>query len=151
MCFLVLLYILFFFKQKTAYEMRISDWSSDVCSSDLAAVNSLTRYVATQYGKRGIRCNTVSPGMIKTEKSIATMTDEQFATIEKHKLTPYLGRPDDIANAAVYLASDASRFVTAQLLCVDGGLTAHMPHVADFRAAFEADPEIGSTRLNSSH
>src|SRR3546814_12893855 len=97
--------------------MRISDWSSDVCSSDLAsltgdfinpayaaskaAVNSLTRYVATQYGKRGIRCNTVSPGMIKTEKSIATMTDEQFATIEKHKLTPYLGRPDDIENPAV--------------------------------------------------
>src|SRR3546814_20320189 len=78
--------------------------------------------------------------MIKTEKSIATMTDEQFATIEKHKLTPYLGRPDDIANAAVYLASDDSRFVPAQLLCVDGGITAHMPHVAEFRAAFEADP-----------
>src|SRR3546814_16041469 len=79
--------------------------------------------------------------MIKTEKSIATMTDEQFATIEKHKLTPYLGRPDDIANAAVYLASDDSRFVTAQLLFVDGGITAHMPHVAEFRAAFEADPD----------
>src|SRR3546814_20893400 len=79
--------------------------------------------------------------MIKTEKSIATMTDEQFATIEKHKLTPYLGRPDDIASAAVYLASDDSRFVTAQLLCVDGGITAHMPHVAEFRAAFEADPD----------
>src|SRR3546814_6010315 len=101
-------------------------------------------YVATQYGKRGIRCNTVSPGMIKTEKSIATMTDEQFATIEKHKLTPYLGRPDDIANAAVYLASDDSRFVTAQLLCVDGGITAHMPHVAEFR-------DRKSTRLNSNH
>src|SRR3546814_7376930 len=119
--------------------MRISDWSSDVCSSDLAsltgdfinpayaaskaAVNSLTRYVATQYGKRGIRCNTVSPGMIKTEKSIATMTDEQFATIEKPKLTTYLGRPDDIANAAVFLASDDSRFVTAPLLFVDGDRT----------------------------
>src|SRR3546814_18739563 len=91
--------------------MRMSDCSSDGCSSDL----------------RGIRCNTVSPGVIKTEKSIATMTDEQFATIEKHKLTPYLGRPDDIAHAAVYLASDDSRFVTAQLLCVDGGITAHPP------------------------
>src|SRR3546814_15940571 len=82
----------------------------------------------------------MSPGMIKTEKSIATMTDEQFATIEKHQLTPYLGRPDDIANAAVYLASDDSRFVTAQLLCVDGGITAHMPQSAEFRADFE---EIG--------
>src|SRR3546814_1853166 len=89
--------------------------------------------------------------MIKTEKSIATMTDEQFATIEKHKLTPYLGRPDDIANAAVYLASDDSRFVTAQLLCVDGGITAHMPHVAEFRAAFEPDPDNREVRRSDEH
>src|SRR3546814_5149845 len=42
----------FFFKQKTAYEMRISDWSSDVCSSDLALINEIGRYITSAGGKR---------------------------------------------------------------------------------------------------
>src|SRR3546814_13752396 len=92
------------------------DFINPAYAASKAAVNSLTRYVATQYGKRGIRCNTVSPGMIKTEKTIATMTDEQFATIEKHKLTTSLGRHADIPHAAVHLTSAHTRLVNTQLL-----------------------------------
>src|SRR3546814_1642913 len=45
MCCVVVVYVFFFFKQKTAYEMRISDWSSDVCSSDLAALRGSPRFL----------------------------------------------------------------------------------------------------------
>jgi NAD(P)-dependent dehydrogenase (short-subunit alcohol dehydrogenase family) len=51
----------------------------------------------------------------------------------RHHLTPRLGRPADIASAVVFLASDEAAFITGQTLCVDGGLLAHQPYVADLR------------------
>lgn len=51
--------------------------------------------------------------------------------LEAHHLTPALGEPEDIAAAVVFLASDAARFVTGQILPVDGGFLAHLPTVAD--------------------
>src|SRR3546814_1359583 len=51
----VVLYCFFFFKQKTAYEMRISDWSSDVCSSDLALSEALVGAPRRRHGKSGVR------------------------------------------------------------------------------------------------
>src|SRR3546814_2447433 len=64
----------FFFKQKTAYEMRISDWSSDVCSSDLynvmgvakAALEASVRYLAVDLGPAGVRVNAISAGPMRT-------------------------------------------------------------------------------------
>jgi NAD(P)-dependent dehydrogenase (short-subunit alcohol dehydrogenase family) len=101
-----------------------------------AAIDSLTRYVATQYGKKGVRCNTVSPGMIITENAMDVHTDESLALIERHALTPYLGRPEDIAAMVALLASDEGRFVTGQTIAVDGGYIAHFPHVADVYEQF---------------
>src|SRR3546814_5919391 len=75
LCFFLLLFcmcfIVFFFKQKTAYEMRISDWSSDVCSSDLYATSKhavvgLTEALALEGKPHGIRVNAVAPGTMKT-------------------------------------------------------------------------------------
>src|SRR3546814_3022958 len=57
---------IFFFKQKTSYEMRISDWSSDVCSSDLAALSAVCRAVALEGQPAGIRANVVMLGLIDT-------------------------------------------------------------------------------------
>jgi NAD(P)-dependent dehydrogenase (short-subunit alcohol dehydrogenase family) len=106
-----------------------------------AAIDSLSRYVATQYGKKNIRCNVVSPGMIITENAMASHTDQSLALIERHALTPYLGRPEDIAAMVALLASDDGRFVTGQTICVDGGYLAHFAHVADVYAHFWAGIE----------
>lgn len=87
-------------------------------------LDTLTQVVATGYGKAGVRCNAVAPGIVATE-AIASFSEERRAALLEAHLTPQLGRPEDIADAVVYLASDASRYVTGQVICVDGGLTAH--------------------------
>jgi NAD(P)-dependent dehydrogenase (short-subunit alcohol dehydrogenase family) len=109
-------------------------------ASSKAAINCLTQYVATQYGKRGIRCNVVSPGLVVTPNVFLSNSQEQLDRIEKHKLTPYLGAPEDIAAAVAYLASDDARFVTAQVLVVDGGIIDHMPYFSEVIENFNADP-----------
>ena len=53
--------------------------------------------------------------------------------LEEHHLTPRVGRPEDIAQAVLYLASDAASFVTGQILNVDGGILSHTPPYADLR------------------
>jgi len=100
-----------------------------------AAVNTLTQYVATQYGKQGIRCNAILPGLIMTPAVGVGLDASTVDRILDHHLTPYVGHPDDIAAMVAYLASDEARYVTAQLLRVDGGITSHSPMVADTRAA----------------
>jgi NAD(P)-dependent dehydrogenase (short-subunit alcohol dehydrogenase family) len=112
------------------------DYYAPAYAASKAAINCLTTYVATQYGKQNIRCNAVSPGLILTGTAIANNTEAQLAEIESHSLTPYLGKPDDIAAAVAYLASDDARFVTGQVLAVDGGYVSHMPHVAANAAIF---------------
>ena len=97
-----------------------------------AALVSLTRYVATEFGKQGIRCNAISPGFIVIPDKPGR--DAVAATMLRHHLTPRLGAPDDVAALVVFLASDESEFITGQNICVDGGLLAHQPFVADFRS-----------------
>jgi NAD(P)-dependent dehydrogenase (short-subunit alcohol dehydrogenase family) len=96
-----------------------------------AALISLTRYVATEFGKQGIRSNAISPGFIVIPEKADREAVE--ATMLRHHLTPRLGRPEDIAALVVFLASDESAFITGQNICVDGGLLAHQPFLADFR------------------
>jgi len=107
-----------------------------------AGVDSLTRYVATQYGKRGIRCNSIAPGVIATPALEANIPPEMIAIYEQSHLTPRLGSPEDIANAVVFLVSDAAGFITGQTLSVDGGLLAHHPTYAAFRAQQRADEDL---------
>jgi NAD(P)-dependent dehydrogenase (short-subunit alcohol dehydrogenase family) len=99
-----------------------------------AAINVLTQYAATEFGKDGIRVNAVAPGLITTRASEesghgGSMSEVMLA----NHLTPRLGTPADVANAVLYLASDESGFVTGQVLCVDGGLGAHAPYVSELR------------------
>jgi len=98
-----------------------------------AAVNCLTQYVATQYGKRGIRCNAILPGLIMTPAVATGMSQEAVDMILDHHMTAQAGRPEDIAAMVAFLASDESRYVTGQLLRVDGGITSHAPTYADTR------------------
>jgi NAD(P)-dependent dehydrogenase (short-subunit alcohol dehydrogenase family) len=95
-----------------------------------AGVHSLSQSIATAYGKRNIRCNTVAPGFIDTPTTRA-MGDQFFQMTLDNNVLPYLGRPEDIAEATAFLLSDAARYITGQLLPVDGGQTIHLPVVAD--------------------
>lgn len=109
------------------------DLSHPAYGASKAALNSLTQYVATQHGKQGVRCNAIAPGFIVTEASDGSAYGEVRETMLRHHLTPRLGRPEDVAAAVVFLASDESAFITGQTICVDGGLLAHAPYVADLR------------------
>lgn len=95
-----------------------------------AAVHSLTQSIATAYGKRSIRCNTIAPGFIDTPTT-RNMGEQFFQMTLDNNVLPYLGQPDDIAQAALFMLSDAARYVTGQILAVDGGQTVHLPVVAD--------------------
>jgi NAD(P)-dependent dehydrogenase (short-subunit alcohol dehydrogenase family) len=91
-----------------------------------AGVNALTLYVATSHGKRGVRANTILPGLVITDAVRAHLDDKTLASLGKATLTPSVGQPEDIADVVVFLASDESRYVTGQMLAVDGGMSAHV-------------------------
>lgn len=88
-----------------------------------AALNALTRSIAVDYGKHGVRANTISPGFVLNDRRDAAITDEQRARYERMHLTR-LGVAGDVAQAAVYLASREAEFVTGVNLPVDGGSSA---------------------------
>jgi NAD(P)-dependent dehydrogenase (short-subunit alcohol dehydrogenase family) len=94
-------------------------------------LDTLTLYIATAYGKRGIRCNTVAPGPILTETMHKNQPAEMIAMRLRHALTPYLGEPGDVAQMIAFLASTDARFITGQLIDIDGGIKAHQPWYAD--------------------
>jgi NAD(P)-dependent dehydrogenase (short-subunit alcohol dehydrogenase family) len=96
-----------------------------------AGVAALTKFVATQYGKEGIRCNTVCPGLMVTPAVDSIVDADAQQMMLRHHLAPRLGRPEDISHLVVYLASDESAFVNGQLIGVDGGVLAHVPYYAD--------------------
>lgn len=89
------------------------------------AVDAMTRALATDWGPKGIRVNSIAPGIITTaiwEESRATvpgLIEELAETIPLKRW----GGSDDIADVVLFFASDASRYVTAQTLTVDGGMT----------------------------
>jgi NAD(P)-dependent dehydrogenase (short-subunit alcohol dehydrogenase family) len=94
------------------------------------AVVSLTRFIAAQYGRHNIRCNAISPGFILTPRKI----ERPKAVVDifaRHTLVPYHGHPDDVGYTALFLASDEARFITGQVIEVDGGMHCHSPAMAD--------------------
>jgi NAD(P)-dependent dehydrogenase (short-subunit alcohol dehydrogenase family) len=98
-------------------------------STSKAALLGLTRSIATTYGKRGIRCNTLCPGATHDEAHKSAMQSEWWDLVERTRLTPRIGKPDDIANMVVFLASEKASYITGQTFLVDGGGTAHQPWV----------------------
>lgn len=93
-----------------------------------AAVIGLTKSVAADYVTNGIRANAICPGTVDTPslaERIRASGDEELARqafIDRQPMKR-LGTPEEIANVAVYLASDESRFMTGQTIVIDGGIT----------------------------
>ena len=85
---------------------------------------ALVRNIAVEYGPHNIRANAIAPGLIKTDFARALWENPDFLN-ERLQSTPLrrIGEPDDIAGAAVFLASKAASFMTGQVLVVDGGVT----------------------------
>lgn len=89
-------------------------------------VVALTKSMATDFGKQGIRVNCIAPGPIATPAIAELSKDPQWLQRQLDRLLlGALGKPDDIAYAALYLASDESAFTTGLTMLVDGGATAH--------------------------
>jgi NAD(P)-dependent dehydrogenase (short-subunit alcohol dehydrogenase family) len=89
-------------------------------------IHALTRQMAVECGPLGIRVNALSPGLIVTEAFARRLAPEDVRLTEEAYPLGRLGRPEDVAEAALFLASDAAGFVTGVDLPVDGGLTAQL-------------------------
>lgn len=92
-----------------------------------AALIHLTKSLALEYGRFGVRANVVSPGSIRTPAVAGMITPEQERRDEETTPLGRAGVPDDIARAILFLCSDLAGFITAQNLVVDGGATARFP------------------------
>ena len=117
-----------------SYDGFVADPGLAVYCASKGGVHALSKAIAVDHGGDGIRCNVICPGWIKTEMleeylgSQNDGADAEQLIIAQHPLGR-LGRPEDIANLALWLASDESNFATGQLFVHDGGLTAHAPYV----------------------
>ncbi len=95
-----------------------------------AALESITRYFAFEYGPKGITSNVISPGIVETESSeyyAREKRDMFYSNAIAHTPLGRLTQPEDVGKVALFFASDASAFITGQVLNVDGGLTLSMP------------------------
>jgi gluconate 5-dehydrogenase len=91
-----------------------------------AGIVALTRSQAEAWSPRGVCCNAVAPGFVRTPMTEPVFEREGAAeALAARTMVGRNGTPDDFAGIAVFLASDASAYVTGQLICVDGGFSAH--------------------------
>jgi len=91
-------------------------------ASSKGGVNALTRALASQLAPHGVRVNAIAPGVIYTERARAEGLYDP-AVLGAAIPLGRVGRPEDIADLAVYLASERAAYVTGQVVCADGGLT----------------------------
>jgi len=108
-------------------------------SSSKAAVIQMTRAIAASHGIHGIRANAIAPGMTMTPALRDAFPPPLRVAVESETLRDTLGVPEDIAEAAAFLASDAARNITGQVLVADGGCASHVPGIAQFRAFFSGE------------
>ncbi|MCU1429933.1 MAG: 3-oxoacyl-(acyl-carrier-protein) reductase [Actinomycetia bacterium] len=100
-------------------------------SASKAALQALTRSVATSHGRRGIRCNGIAPGLVATPDAQKNLDPTMFDVYRRNRLLDTVGTPDQVAAIATYLASDDAAYVTGQTFVVDGGACAHQPWYRD--------------------
>ena len=93
-----------------------------------AAEAQLARNLAVEWGARGIRVNAIAPGVVKTDFARALYdTPKAAALVANMTCLKRLGEPADIAGVAVFLASEAARYITGQMILVDGGASIFSP------------------------
>ncbi|HJT48078.1 MAG TPA: glucose 1-dehydrogenase [Nitrososphaeraceae archaeon] len=88
-----------------------------------AANLGITKHIAAEFGKYGIRCNAIAPGTIATQRNWDRLTTQQRVDIVRSIPLGRAGKPDEIAGVTLVLASDYASFITGQTIVVDGGET----------------------------
>ena len=86
-------------------------------------INAFIRTVALEVAREGITVNGVEPGYIRTAAMELLADEAGMAQMAKYIPLGYIGAPEDIAYAMLYLASEEARYVTGQTICIDGGST----------------------------
>jgi 3-oxoacyl-[acyl-carrier protein] reductase len=117
------------FKQRSGRIVNVSSVAADFTNPGQAnyaaskgAINSFTRALAVEVGKRGVTVNAVAPGFIETDMSEA-VRNKAGELIKKAIPVGRLGKPEDIARVVLFLCSPAAAYVTGQIITVDGGLS----------------------------
>jgi NAD(P)-dependent dehydrogenase (short-subunit alcohol dehydrogenase family) len=92
-------------------------------SASKTAIDGMTRAMAVELSPKGIRINAIAPGFIETDMTAKALNTDPERKQKVFNRTPmgYMGKPDDIGEAALFLASDAARYITGVVLPVDGG------------------------------
>jgi NAD(P)-dependent dehydrogenase (short-subunit alcohol dehydrogenase family) len=116
----------------TSCDAFLPEAGFDSYTAAKGGVISLTKAMAVDYGKAGIRVNCISPGYVITEVQMGwyTTNPEMVKAAESYHLTR-LGQPDDVANMATFLVSDLAEFITGAIIPVDGGYQIYKPTRAD--------------------
>lgn len=116
----------------TSCDAILPEAGFDSYTAAKGGIISLTKAMAVNYGKRGIRVNCISPGYVITEAHMQWYPHNTQMVKAAHAmhLTKRLGEPDDVANMAVYLASDLAGFITGAIIPVDGGYQIYKPSQA---------------------
>ena len=109
------------FTASAAGVYRVSP-GNGIYATTKCGIDAFMRTVALEMGPKGIRCNSVNPGMVETAL-IGSFTEEQKEKERQNYPLRRFAQPEDIANGIVYLLSDASSFVTGTALKIDGGMT----------------------------
>lgn len=116
---------------------RAGDFYTSAYAIAKGAVNTMYMYVATQFGRKGIRCNLIQPGLSVNEK-VAAMSPEMLEGFTIHNVLPKPVYAADVAKAALFFACDDSAEISGACLNVDAGMTAHLPTYADtIRSTFD--------------
>lgn len=117
-----------FIKQKGGSIINISSVSGVIgnvgqtnYSASKAGIIGLTKTVAREYATKGIRVNAIAPGLIGTDM-VDSMTEDAKKQLESNIPLGRIGKPEEIAEAVLFLASDKSSYITGQVMCVDGGM-----------------------------
>ena len=112
------------------------DLSLSAYAASKAALIMLSRSVAAQYGKQGIRSNALQIGLAPAENAHSSMPAPLLDILRDNHLTPELGTPRQIADVVAFLASDESAFITGTTLVADGGFGSHTPSLVAMKALF---------------
>ena len=104
-----------------------------VYAASKGAIVSLTRQLAIELAPMRVRVNAIAPGAIEVENYQRALPDYQAEELGKNIPAGFVGRPADIANAALFLASESARFITGQTLVIDGGTTSWFAFSDEFQ------------------